>query len=603
MLHFLRANDGSTPGAAIPSDDEGKGEESDKDSDQEDKADGLDKRNDLSDDISINFAFPSLQNNGRQPRTQQDGLLWATNVACSPTLGTYDQMKRSTIKAEMQSKFTNPLSSFLAFLPIEFWKLFVFETNRYAASRQAEASLIEDGPNLNWASRLTLKELFTFVGILIQMTMRPTPGQTYTNCWQDKRWHPYTDVMPLRRFQAIRGMLHMSEKGFPEESSNDALYKVRPLLNALKKTLGDYIIPGSDLALDETSVACRSKYGRSLIFYNNTKPSGKYHFRFYALCDSDSYSCLRIVIHTRNGSDRADGYLGVYAEAVNDDDDDDDHDDDQITELGKTTKLVLDIARPFYHTGRVINMDRYYTSPEVFLELRKQGLYARGTCMTNRRMFPKVVTFTEAEARKERRGSCRLAVNQENNLVAIGWIDGNPVHLITTADGTEKTHVTRRVQQEQRRQSAPTAVRKYGHGMQAVDRFDQLMSLYSLAKRHAFKKWYLKLTMALLDVGMINAEIHYFIVNPDEKKGMYRYNYREKLCSQLFDTDWSLYEGMTNNDVLEAINRSQQRNEEDSDGEAQDNRRRRKYDFDSCTPLMVNQYVTANPQNEDTAET
>ena len=90
-------------------------------------------------------------------------------------------------------------------------------------------------------------------------------------------------------------------------------------------------------------------------------------------------------------------------------------------------------------------MDRYYTSPEVFLELQKQGLYARGTCMTNRRMFAKVVTFTEAEARKEKRGSCRLAVNQENNLVAIGWIDGNPVHLITTADGTEMTHVTRRV--------------------------------------------------------------------------------------------------------------------------------------------------------------
>ncbi len=92
-------------------------------------------------------------------------------------------------------------------------------------------------------------------------------------------------------------------------------------------------------------------------------------------------------------------------------------------------------------------------------------------------------------------------------------------HLITTADGTEMTHVTRRVQQEQRQQSAPTAVRKYGHGMQAVDRFDQLMSLYSLAKRHAFKKWYLKLTMALLDVAIINAEIHYFMANPDEKRG------------------------------------------------------------------------------------
>ena len=142
--------------------------------------------------------------------------------------------------------------------------------------------------------------------------------------------------------------------------------------------------------------------------------------------------------------------------------------------------------------------------------------------------------------------------------------------------------------------------------MQAVDRFDQLMSLYSLAKRHAFKKWYLKLTMALLDVGMINAEIHYFMVNPDEKKGMHRYNYREKLCSQLFDTDWSLYEGMTNNDALEAMNEGQQR-KEDSDEETTTARgtKRKKRDGDvvSCTPLMVNQYITTNPLNEDTEET
>ena len=197
-----------------------------------------------------------------------------------------------------------------------------------------------------------------------------------------------------------------------------------------------------------------------------------------------------------------------------------------------------------------------------------------------------------------------LTVNQENNLVAIGWIDGNPVHLITTADGTEMSLVTRHVQHEQRRQSAPTAVQTYGHGMQAVDRFDQLMSLCSLAKRHAVKKWYLKLTVALLDVGMINAEIHYFMVNPDEKKGMHRYNYREKLCSQLFDTDWSLYEGMTNNDVLEAISEGQRR-EEDKDEATANNRGSRQKTHDnmaSCTPLMVNQYITPNPENEDTEE-
>jgi hypothetical protein len=226
------------------------------------------------------------------------------------------------------------------------------------------------------------------------------------------------------------------------------------------------------------------------------------------------------VIATRNGSDRADGYAGVIGEDVDKEDDDDNSADKNKSDLdknksdlGKTTQLVLDIARPFFHTGRVINIDRYYTSPELMLELQKQGMYARGTCNSNRRMFPKAVIFTKAEARKEKRGTSRLAVNKENNLVAIGWIDGNPVHMITTADGTEITSVKQRIQQEQKYQSAPIAVKKYNHGMQAVDRFDQLMSLYSLAKRHAFKKWYLKLTMALLDVAMVNAEIHYFLVN------------------------------------------------------------------------------------------
>lgn len=581
VLHFLRANDGSTPGAAIPSDDEGTDRESEEDDEQDE-----DQECDKDDYSSINFTFPSLRKNGGQPNAQQDGLWWATNTSCSPSLGLYDETKRSTIKKDMHSRFTTPLSSFLSFLPLEFWKLVVFETNKYAANT------LVGSPTVNWVTRLTLNELFTFLGILIKMTMRPTPGQTYTNCWQEKMWHPYTDRMTLRRFQAIRSMLHLSENGFAEESSNDALYKVRPLLNVLKKTLGDYMIPGSDLALDETSVACRSKYGRNLIFYNNSKPSGKYHFRFYALCDSDSYSCLRIVIHTRNGSDKADGYSGGMPEAVNENNDN----DENISELGKTTKLVMDIARPFFHSGRVLNMDRYYTSPEVFIELRKQGLYARGTCMTNRRMFPKLVTYTEAEATKEGRGACRVAVNEENDLVAIGWVDGNPVHVLTTVDGTEMTHVTRRVHQAQQRQSAPTAVRKYGHGMQAVDRFDQLMSLYSLAKRHAFKKWYKKLSMALLDVGITNAEIHYFLLHKNEKTGMYRYNFREKLCSQLFDTDWSLYENMSNTDALEAIRVSHQREEESQEATSTSGNDT----VVSCTPSMVNQYITTTSQNEDT---
>jgi len=59
--------------------------------------------------------------------------------------------------------------------------------------------------------------------------------------------------------------------------------------------------------LDESSWACRSAYGRALIFYNPMKNTGKYHFRFYCLCDGTTYSVLRFKIHTHNNSDTGDG--------------------------------------------------------------------------------------------------------------------------------------------------------------------------------------------------------------------------------------------------------------------------------------------------------
>ena len=61
------------------------------------------------------------------------------------------------------------------------------------------------------------------------------------------------------------------------------------------------------------------------------------------------------------------------------------------------------------------------------------------------------------------------------------------------------------------------AIRKFNHGMHGVDRFDLLVSLFSLAKQHSFRKYYNKLTMGLLDFALVNAELHYFMANKEAK--------------------------------------------------------------------------------------
>lgn len=84
------------------------------------------------------------------------------------------------------------------------------------------------------------------------------------------------------------------------------LTQVRPLLNMVKLTFPRYLVVGNEIALDEAGVSSRSRFGSGLISYNPSKPGGKFHFKFYMVCDVDTYACLRIRLHTRDKSDTAD---------------------------------------------------------------------------------------------------------------------------------------------------------------------------------------------------------------------------------------------------------------------------------------------------------
>eukprot|EP00957_Ditylum_brightwellii_P128584 9808991-Ditylum_brightwellii.AAC.1 len=71
---------------------------------------------------------------------------------------------------------------------------------------------------------------------------------------------------------------------------------------------------------------------------------------------------------------------------------------------------------------------------------------------------------------------------------------------MTTADGTDVTHVLHQVAREKLQVNAPPVIPKYNNAMQAPDCIDQLMRLFPLAWHHKHKKWYKQLKMALWDM-------------------------------------------------------------------------------------------------------
>jgi len=173
-------------------------------------------------------------------------------------------------------------------------------------------------------------------------------------------------------------------------------------------------------------------------------------------------------------------------------------------------KLILDMAKPLYNKGITVNFNNYYASPSAAIELLKHKVYCRGTLRRNKRLIPPYILFKKSEARdKEARGATKIAVNEAFGLVAVGWVDGNPVHMVSSADTEKLTTVQRKVGGEKRTIQAPEVVLKYNKGMDGVDRHDQYRMLFSMCHRHGFKKYPVKLILALFDIALTNAVLHF----------------------------------------------------------------------------------------------
>jgi hypothetical protein len=229
-------------------------------------------------------------------------------------------------------------------------------------------------------------------------------------------------------------------------------------------------------------------------------------------------------VHTKDGSD-------ALPESVN---------DDAIT--GKIEKQTLEMCAPLYGTHATVTMDNYFTTANLAINLLQRKVYCRGTIRSNRRLLPKSVLFNKSEVKALPRGTTRMAVNREHHLQAIGWIDNTAVCFISTADTAEMVSVLRHSGSERINVPAPVAVAEYNKWMGGVDKHDKLRSLFSIAKCHKMKKYYVKLLFFLVDVCLTNSWIYYSICNPAEAKNPEaRANYFLSLATDLTrdDMDWA----------------------------------------------------------------
>jgi len=454
-----------------------------------------------------------------------DGLKWTMGEDLESPEGLAPNSKTKIKEEFVTTKFKTPLDSLLAFLPLSFWKFHLKETNRYAYDflRENKRKKIY---GMSFV-KITIKELFTFYAILMQMSCRPSPGRPYTDCWRfQKEWFPTCQQMKVTRFKIIRKFLHWNNNDL-FKVTKDSLYKVRAILNFMNASMGRFVDAGNSLALDETTCALKSSFAKSMIYFDKSKPKGKFHLKFYTLCENSYGNALVVRMCHRKYN---------YKSKPSSEDENEGNKIEKVqvkAAPGVNIRLIPDMCKHYSGTGRVVNMDRAYSSPKVLIKLLDNGIYARGTVMTNSQFLPSFVKFKKGTTYK--RGTMKYAINKKYNMSMYAWNDKNPVHVVSTADATATNTVHRKQKDTYVEVPCPASIRKYNEEMGGIDRFNQLMSLFSLGKLLTFDRYYKKVAMVLMDFVLINAFLHWKVANKDKLSDIKRITFMETLIDQMIN--------------------------------------------------------------------
>ena len=146
-------------------------------------------------------------------------------------------------------------------------------------------------------------------------------------------------------------------------------------------------------------------------------------------------------------------------------------------------------------------MDNFYTSPDLFAELREQGFGACGTVRINRRGLP-----PDLKKNLEKGDICSVAI--DDSMLALKWADKRQVSMLSTLHDDSmvtKMRQTRLAEGGREEVRKPAMVEEYNRYMGGVDKSDQLLSYYGFA--HRTVKWWRRAFFHLLDLSVTNAYI------------------------------------------------------------------------------------------------
>lgn len=358
-----------------------------------------------------------------------------------------------------------PTKLFRLFWTANLVETICFQTNLYATQKGAPFT------------PTTPEEIEVFLGLNLVMGIKKSPS--YKDYWSsapDMKDVYISSFMPLNRFGWHLNNLHLNDNVLMPKKTDDnydKLYKIRPMLDALKINFNKNYHAPEKVAIDESMIKFKGR--NSLKQYMPKKPI-KRGYKVWMMCAESGY-CLDFEIYT-----------GKDGEKIQ-------------TDLGG--KVVRNFCMNLKSKNHKVFFDNYFNSYPLQVDLYKDNILACGTVNSNRKFLPQL-----KEDKHLKRGEHDYRVSDEN-VAILKWKDKRSVFILTNnIDPTQTGIVTRRERNGVLNEvNCPEAVIQYNRCMNYVDKFDQLKSTYAIERKS--RKWWHRIFFHFLDCAVINSYITY----------------------------------------------------------------------------------------------
>jgi hypothetical protein len=301
-----------------------------------------------------------------------------------------------------------------------------------------------------------------------------------------------------------------------KKEDQDAIMKLRPLMERINRRFRQVRAPSSNLCIDESMTAYK---GRSKIKICQPKKPIKWGFEHFTLCDASNGYILNDEAHI--GKKR-------HMKA--------DPRKDPEPGLEKTSKMAhttIYTARHYLKKGYNITFDNRFTSTILLQTLyENQGTFAVGSIRGNAKNMP---SNFKTELRKFKgTGRGDYTMRQSGRLLFTAWHDTRTVSLLSTCvePHAQEGTVDRRIGGRKRPVRCPAAAVRYTESMNGVDIANHLVSSFHVGRRS--RVWHRYLFFQKLNQVLVNARINFLSVSGGGKgSSRSQLSFRRALASQL----------------------------------------------------------------------